>query len=123
MKGIDNFMRRKIKYKCEYCEQTFENVEDCRQHEQMHTAGVVLYDEKGNKIDSNAHPIDIYYFSVGKTRESFDFLDDYLGSVPPSDDVKFIKNGRYYWDAEQGCWMSLEELINKVEEIKKVFER
>lgn len=113
-------------YTCEYCGKTFDDIDECRQHEadelfRRVENKIVYLDHRGMPLSVlNCCPEDIFYFWVAD-EEAFDCVNKYFLDWHydrPSRDTPYCE-GYFYYDEES--WHNIKELEDKIREIQKIF--
>lgn len=121
------------KYVCDLCGKTFENEEECQQHEilekfKYHSTNVVFFDENKNVITTEqvvSQPYDPWAIFI-EDEEIIPLVEeiyDFCGFISPWDKIggnnrKTI--GLYLYDEDNGLWYlpadKIEELKRKMKE-------
>lgn len=118
-------MRTETLYICDYCGATFDNEEDCQEHEELELAervnGKIRYfDYAGKELPITANPANIDYFWVADGN-AFEYVDNYFCEcdyAAPGLDTMYRK-GNFYYDGD--VWKNVEELRNYLIEIQHIF--
>ena len=118
-----------IKYICDLCGETFENENECLQHEVLekfkyHSTNAVFFDEDKNVITAGqivSQQYDPWAIFIGN-EEAIPFVEeiyDYCGFISPwrrEGGSNRKTAGLYLYDAENSFWYLP---VDKIEELKK----
>lgn len=104
----------------------FESENDCLEYERKayikkFSKEIRMFDPSGNRVPVENGITDVFYLEVTTDEAAEAFEKFYNDSFTPWDWNEMPKAGKWYYDENDDNWYLVQDLIDKVREIEKIF--